>query len=109
MARLGAFYLAFNTFLYAAWGIAAFPAQEWLLELLVSIVFLFPALSAVRFGLTPGVTRAIGLALLFHSAWDLLHWPAIGIVATPIAPWIPRLDPIADILIGTAILVRASR
>ncbi|MCM2324578.1 MAG: hypothetical protein NDJ90_15065 [Oligoflexia bacterium] len=108
LPRFAAYYLGWITFVYAAHGIAAFPAQEWLIELLVSIVLLLPALSAVRFGFTPTIARTIALALLAHAGWDALHWPG-GPMATPIDPRIPRFEPIADLLLGIGVLVISSR
>jgi hypothetical protein len=104
---LGTLQLAISSGIYAFFGLTAYPRQEWLLEILVSVVFMLPALSLLK-GNTTGksAVRLIGIMLLFHSLWDTLHWPLLSVIDTPIDPRIPQICPYFDIPLGILLLVR---
>jgi hypothetical protein len=104
---LGMLLLMWSASVYSAFGLSAYPRQEWLIETLVSVIFLIPV---VNFFKGPGsfstATRFIGLMLLVHSMWDALHWPGLVIIQTPIDPRIPKYCPFLDLPVGAWLLAR---
>jgi hypothetical protein len=104
---LGLIWLTGSASIYGAFGVTAFPRQEWLLELLASAVFLIPVLNLLRGrGSFSTAVRWLGLMLLAHSIWDALHWPELPVVLTPIDPRLARLCPTGDIVLGLWLVVR---
>ena len=101
-------WLMWTASVYSGFGLSAFPRQEWLLETLISIVFLIPVINFLtcRGDFLLGV-RIIGVMLLLHSGWDALHWTSLDIVRTPIDPRIPQLCPLFDIPLGILLLLRS--
>ena len=104
---LGVLTLMGSASVYSAFGISAYPRQEWLLEILVGAVFLIPVFNLFRGpGTFSSAVRFLGLALLLHSGWDALHWSMHPIIQTPIDPKIPALCPWIDLPLGVLLLVR---
>lgn len=111
LPALGAVYLLGTSLLYAWYGITAFPRQEWLLEVQVSVIFLLPLVNWLR-GPASGVSRErttwiVGLMLLLHSVWDATHWPGLTVVNTPVDPRLPRYCPYFDIGLGLLLLTQS--
>jgi hypothetical protein len=99
--------LMWSASVYSAFGLSAYPRQEWLVESLVSIIFLIPVINFFKGpGSFTAAVRFVGLMLLAHSAWDLLHWPGHAVIDTPIDPRIPSYCPFMDIPVGIWLLVR---
>ncbi len=107
MSVLGSIALIWAASVYSAYGISAFPRQEWLVESLAAILFILPvvALLSQPGKLAPAV-RIVGLMLLVHSLWDAAHWPGHAMIDTPIDPWIPKACPAVDVVLGMALLIR---
>jgi hypothetical protein len=107
MTVLGMLALMWSASVYSAFGLSAYPRQEWLLETLVSIVFVIPVINLLK---GPGsfshAVRAMGVMLLAHSIWDALHWPGSIMINTPIDPRIPMFCPFSDIPLGLWLLIR---
>src|SRR3989338_5506457 len=77
MTAMGIIFLTMAATVYPAFGYAAYPRQEWLIELLAGVIFLIPAVDLlVTKGLLMPAARVVGAALLAHSGYDLLHWPS---------------------------------
>ena len=107
MTALGLLYLTISASSYAIFGLSAYPAQEWLLELLVAIVFLIPAVNLlVTEGKWDSGVRFVAGALLVHSLYGLLHWPSRPWIDTPVPHYIPKLFPVGDIFFGFWLLAR---
>jgi hypothetical protein len=104
---LGLIWLTGSAAIYGAFGVTAYPRQEWLLELLASTLFLLPVINLLRgrSGYLSAV-RWLGVALLAHSVWDALHWPELPVILTPIEPRLPRLCPLGDLILGALLAVR---
>lgn len=106
--------IAANAF-YSFYGMATFPAQEWVLEATFSIFFLLPVLSWFKHKVIDApLLVGLALGLVGHSVWDLMHWPALGQINTPIDPRLPVLCPIFDlglaaVLITVALLLRPQK
>lgn len=102
---IGALYLLLTCTLYAYFSIQAFPRQEWLLGVQVSILLCLPILHLFRPGENPArVSRLLGLALIAHSFWDSLHWPGFPLIQTPVDPRLPTLCPFLDLALGALLL-----
>ena len=104
---LGMMVLMWSASVYSAYGISAYPRQEWLVESLASIIFVIPVLNFFKGSRSmSGAVRLVGAMLLLHSVWDALHWPGQALLQTPIDPWIPRLCPFLDLSLGSWLLAR---
>lgn len=95
---------------YALFGLAAFPRQEWLLELLAAALFLAPAFSLLRGrGRRSTLIRWVGAALLLHAGWDVLHVGVgayAGPIQTPIEPLLPKICIPIDLIFGVWLAFR---
>ena len=91
---------------YSAFGLGAYPRQEWIIETIFAVMFILPVIKILRSGADTKIIRMIGLMLLAHSGWDALHWPGYAIIHTPIDPSIPKLCPLLDIPLGFLLVVR---
>lgn len=106
-AILGMLALLWSSSVYSAFGIGTYPRQEWLLEVLVSILFALPVLEMLKGpARSVNAVRNMAIALLLHSLWDALHWPGHAWIDTPIDPRIPHLCPWIDLPLGAWLLVR---
>jgi hypothetical protein len=107
MTVLGIITLVGAATIYGSYGVTAYPRQEWIIEVLASIIFVIPVINLLRVpgSLATGV-RILGGMLVLHSVWDAFHWPGASFIHTPIDPWIPQSCPFIDLPIGTWLLVR---
>jgi hypothetical protein len=107
MTVLGLILLIGAATIYGTYGISAYPRQEWIIELIASVIFILPVMNLLRVpgSLASGV-RVLGGALLLHSVWDACHWPGTPLINTPIDPWIPQSCPFIDLPVGTWLLIR---
>ncbi len=107
LSFLGVLALLWSSSIYSGFGMAVFPRQEWLLETLVSAVFLIPVVNLLVLpGRLSRDVRMLGAALLLHSCWDALHLPSLHWVQTPIDPRFPLACPYVDIVLGFLLLIR---
>jgi hypothetical protein len=107
MGVLGMLVLMWSASVYSAYGLSAYPRQEWLIETLASVLFVIPVVNVLRgVGTLRSQLRWVGALLIAHSLWDALHWPAAPLIQTPIDPWIPELLPWLELPLGAYLLVR---
>ena len=99
--------LIWSASVYSTFGLTAYPRQEWLLELLVGIVFILPIFSFLKGrGSMSASVRVMGAMLLLHTGWDALHWPGHILIHTPLDPRIPLLCTYFDLPLGFLLLIR---
>lgn len=107
LAITGMILLTWSLSVYSAYGISAFPRQEWLIEVLAALLFLIPVVRMLRGPASlSSAIRFLGAMMILHSVWDALHWPGYIVIDTPIEPWIPKICPILNIPVGFLLLIR---
>jgi len=107
MTIAGMLVLMWVSAIYSAYGISAYPRQEWILEVLASVLFIIPVVNLLRVPKSLALAaRLIGGMLILHTLWDALHWPDNPLINTPIDPWIPHFCPWIEIPLGSWLLIR---
>ena len=103
----GTLLLACSCSIYGLYGIRAYPRQEWLLEVLVSLVCLIPCFEILIGLLTfREAARWMGGMLIARSFWDALHWPAIPWIQTPVDPLLPQYAPFIEIPLALLMILK---